>query len=254
MPGEDFGGGKLYFPQGIAKGYTIDLIRGNVSDFVVPEDDEALVFEGWNALCERFKPVFFEKSPHHLNHWAALSLMLRYIRSTQHVVRVIGLIRNPMAVTYSLWKRWSLAKPEERQFLWARSYRNLLTFRELIPSRQFHLVQYEELVKHPQETMQSVCQFLGLDYCGNIGTDIHSRSLKKWYGDQEFALQLDDSVALLAKTFGYIDDDLYNPPKPGPSRSRRARTRVVQMYQRARSKIISRFIRPYIRDKIWLHW
>ena len=69
---QDFSGGSRpdsYGPAAATRKSLIKTIQGNVPEFVVPENDEQLVFEGWDAMCRQFaQPVFFEKSPHHAHH------------------------------------------------------------------------------------------------------------------------------------------------------------------------------------------
>ena len=45
----------------------------------LPDDDRDLVFEGWRLLCHAHRPVFLEKSPHHLVHWSNLELLLEAV-------------------------------------------------------------------------------------------------------------------------------------------------------------------------------
>ena len=58
-----FCGNKVYEGYGSkanARIYTEDLICRNVPDFEIPKNDRELIFQGWEALCEKFaQPVFF---------------------------------------------------------------------------------------------------------------------------------------------------------------------------------------------------
>ena len=79
--------GKVYKNYGSKNNtriYLEDLLTKNLPNYIIPKDNKQLVFEGWEALCERFaRPVFFEKSPQFLAHWSALSLLLEWAQKTQ---------------------------------------------------------------------------------------------------------------------------------------------------------------------------
>jgi Sulfotransferase family len=246
MPEQDFAENNYYYSSKVARHYIINLLKGNVPEFSIPTNDEELVFEGWNALVQKFAhPIFFEKSPHHLNHWAALTSILRWIDRTSYEVRIVAMVRNPMAVLSSAWKLFR-TPPEKRQFLWAQSYRNLLCFQAMIPSEQFFLLRYEDSIAQPQDTLRSVCDFLELDYLDNLGTAIHANSEHKFRTDPEFTLQLHESVARVARHFGYTEEDLYNPPKPEPSYLRKQQQRTVIWLKHSKARLINRTLRPLI--------
>jgi len=249
LPHNLFSGHQRYPGYGSNSGarqYMIDCIQGNVPEFAVPADEQALVFEGWDALCRRFaRPVFFEKSPQYLAQWAALTLMLRWIQNTHYQVRIIGLVRNPMSVLYSAHERF-FTSPESRQFGWADIYRNLLSFKEMVGKDKFYLVRYEDLIAKPKKMFQEVCSFIGVDYDDKVGVDVHSSSLNKWSNDLTFAIQLHDSVKQMAKHFGYTDEEMYNPPKPGMSLSQKAKKHVIGTYKLTRAKLVDRIIKPLL--------
>ena len=228
-----------------ARKYLVDCVKGNVPDFVVPPDDETLVFEGWNALCHRFaRPVFFEKSPQYLPHWACLSLILRWMETSEFEVRFIGLVRNPMAVQCSAIKAFS-TKAEARQFGWAQAYRNMLAFKEMAGEERFSMIRYEDLIEQPREVFGSVFEFVGLEPCEESGKNVHKDSLKKWQEDSWFSLQLQLGVVQIARHFGYKDEDLFNPPKPEMPFARKLSERLRGFYKLTRHRFINRFIKPH---------
>jgi hypothetical protein len=249
LPDSEFYGGKMYRGYGLRSGarkYLIDCIKGNVPDFIVPSDDEKLVFGGWNALCNRFaRPVFFEKSPQYLHHWACLSLILRWLETTDFDVRIIGLVRNPMAVQYSAIKAFS-SKAEMRQFAWAQAYRNMLVFKDMAGAERFLLIRYEDLIEQPNEVFENVFGFIGVEPCEESGKQVHRDSVKKWIEDPWFSLQLDSSVLQIAKYFGYNNEDLQNLPKPKMPFTRRFSGRVGGIYKLAAHRFITRFIKPHL--------
>lgn len=234
---------KSYGPRTTTRRYLIDCIRGNVPDFVIPESDEALVFKGWDALCNKFaRPVFFEKSPQHPHHWAALELMMKWAQKSEFKVRFIGLVRNPMAVMYSAYNLFS-TDPEERQFGWASCYRNLLAMREIVGRESFHMVSYEDLIAHPKQVFGDVCDYLRLEHCETIGDKVHAESLVKWRDDPYFTLQLDESVKRLARHFGYHENDFYNPPKPGMSAVAKMCLQIINTLRHTKEKMYNRFVK-----------
>jgi len=215
----------------------IQCVQGNIPDFRIPEDDRKLIFEGWQRLCDTYAhPVFFEKSPQHPHHWAALDLMLKWMELTEVQVRFIALIRNPMAVMYSAQKLF-MTEPSERQFGWACAYRNMMTMNELVGGDHFLWVRYEDLTAQPKQVFERVLNFIGLGPCDTIGDHVHSSSLCKWHDDRHFILKLDESVVRLARHFGYTDQELYNPAKPAPTFLERASYRVMGSCKRIKSKL-----------------
>jgi hypothetical protein len=194
-----------------ARAYMIETLERNIPDYVPPATDRELVFDGWEALCGRFAtPVFFEKSPQNLAQWAALSLMLEWIGRTSMTVRVIFLVRNPLAVQYSAKKLFD-SSPELRQFAWLHAQRNLLAFRTMLPADMGKLVRYEDLVADPNGTLAEILGFIGLQPDAEVGKHIHASSTEKWRSDPSFTLDLDPSVRQMAMGFGYGDRDLRNP-------------------------------------------
>lgn len=223
MPPQTFYGHRYYGglqSSAATRALMIDELRGNLPEFEIPSDDEELVFQGWEALCEKFaKPVFFEKSPHHLGQWACLSTLLQWMERTKFRTKIIGLVRNPLAVQYSAFELFQTI-PEERQYGWAEMYRYLLAFRQMIPPDDFHLIRYEDLTEQPQETFAAVYDFLGIAPQEFEDREVHRRSLRRWVEDPDFGLQLHESVKQVARIYGYLDEDLHNPAKPPPPLSR----------------------------------
>ena len=228
----------------------LNFLHHNVPGFVAPDDDRALVFNGWEALCDQFaNPVFFEKSPQHPHQWVALELLLSWIRTTDYRVRVIGLVRNPMSVMYSALELFH-TDPQKRQIGWAHAYENILRFGELLETAQFHFVRYEDIVDRPVFEFGRLCEFIGLEYELAVGQSVHSSSINKWKDDMEFLLQLDESVSELAMKMGYSEQELYNPPKPPPAFMDRTRGALVIGFKRRKQKAYNFIKRMMIRAGI----
>ena len=255
MPAETFARHRVYAGYGTKKNartYLVDCVQRNVPDFSVPACDRELVFGGWEALCDSFAtPVFFEKSPHHLGHWAALSLMLDWIQRTDFRVRVIGLVRNPHGVLASASKLF-LTDRERRSFAWAAMYRNLLAFRAMLPNNSFKLVRYEDILARPAQQFEDILQFIGVSRNPRIGDEVRRPSIDKWRRDPQYSVQLHEVVRQVAAHFGYSDDDLQNYQNVGPTRAQRLTLACRRFIARQRSWLINGVIKPVaIRVKSW---
>ncbi|WP_170329153.1 sulfotransferase [Ruegeria arenilitoris] len=223
-----------------ARTYLIDTLKGNMPDYEPPENDEELIFGGWEALCKTFaQPVFFEKSPQILAEWCALSLLLEWTRRTEMEVKIIGLIRNPLAVQYSAHELFS-TEAEQRQFGWLNIQRNLLSIQSMLPPDMFRLVRYEDIISDPKQGLADLCEFIGVEYEEQIGASVHTSSKEKWMANENYTLQLDPSVKQIAKAFGYQDSELINPHKPTaeklaamrPDFKTRAKKQVIRLRDR----------------------
>lgn len=223
-----------------ARTYLIDTLKGNMPDYVFPESNEELIFGGWEALCKTFaQPVFFEKSPQILAEWCALSLLLEWLYRTDMDVKIIGLVRNPLAVQYSAHELFS-SEAEKRQFGWLNIQRNLLSLKAMLPPEVFKLVRYEDVIAEPKQRLADICSFIGVDYEDQIGASVHSSSKEKWMANENYTLQLDPSVCQIARAFGYQDLELINPHRPTaekiaamrPDFKTRTKKRIVRLRDR----------------------
>ena len=184
------------------------LLAANLPGFDLPSDPEELIFEGWRRLSFRFGPLFVEKSPHHLHQWAALELLIEAVHRLPDVdFRFVGLVRNPMDVLYSMWRRWR-ADPGNHQHHWMLAYENLRRFEEVVGSRLL-VVRYEDLATHGNAA-EHLIDFLGRPVSPDAKSYIHAKSLQRWKVDRWFGFQLDGEVERLATSFGYSRDDLRN--------------------------------------------
>lgn len=217
VPPELFSEGKVYKGYGSrqnARTYMEDCIHKNVPDFEIPTQDKELIFKGWEALCSRFsQPVFFEKSPQFLAHWGCLELLLNWIEQTDYQIKVIGLVRNPLAVLYSAQALFH-TEPSKRQYGWVEIHENLFKFKSRISADQFLLCRYEDITQRPVESFTDICRFIDIADNKAIGTGVHSSSENKWTDDPFFTIQLADPVKVVAKRLGYADDELVNLKKP----------------------------------------
>lgn len=213
-PASLFANGQVYDGYGSRKNarlYIEDTLKGNLPDYAPPEDDRALCFEGWEALCDACAaPVFFEKSPQILAQWAALSLLLEWAGTTRHEVKFIGLVRNPLAVQYSAHKLFT-TDPQARQFGWVSAQRNLLAFQALVGAQAMQTFRYEDIISDPETSISRMCAHIGIQPHPDMTSEISAGSLTKWRDDPAFSLQLDPSVRQMAEALGYAADELDNP-------------------------------------------
>ena len=188
------------------------LLAANLPDFELPSDPEELIFEGWRRLSVRFGPLFVEKSPHHLHQWAALELLIEAVhRLPDTDFRFVGLVRNPMDVLYSMWRRWR-ADPAKHQHQWRLAYENLRRFEREVAGRLL-VVRYEDLAAHGNAAGQLI-DFLDRPVSPEAKSYIHAKSLQRWKVDRWFGFQLDGEVERLATSFGYTSADLRNQSFP----------------------------------------
>ena len=217
-PDQLFSSGRAYRGYGSranARAYMVDLLAQCVPDFQPPEDARALVFEGWEALCSTYaRPVFFEKSPQFIAHWAALSLILEWMQATKFDVKIVTMVRNPHGTLYSAAALFG-TDPGERQYGWLELSRNLLAFEQMLPEGKLLRVRYEDLVLQPAEGFAAICRFIGIGPDPRVGSGTHAKSSGKWKQDGSYTLQLDPAVQQIAGHFGYSSADLANPQGAG---------------------------------------
>ncbi|PQB04243.1 sulfotransferase family protein [Aureitalea marina] len=243
----DFHGNKVYSGYGSAKNariYLKDELNGNLPDFNLTTDDSSLVFSGWEAICEEFaKPVFFEKSPQVVAHWGALALILEWMQITKFRVKIIGLVRNPLAVQYSAFKLFR-SLPVKRQFGWLSGQKNLVRFAQAIDPASYYQLRYEDLVNQPEKSLQAICDFIGCDFEEATSKNIHGNSMRKWNDDPFFDLQLDPSVVNMAMELGYSADELANNNESRPDLLSKLKWQLETAMIKSKNKIMNRWIHP----------
>lgn len=244
-----FSNGKRYKNYGSKSNTRIYLkaeINGNLPNYTIPKDDKQLIFEGWEALCDKFaKPIFFEKSPQYLAHWSALSLILEWAQQTKYNVKFIALVRNPLAVQYSAFKLFR-SLPIKRQYGWLNLHKNLLAFKQFVNKNQYMLINYENLVDDPKKYISEICEFLKIDYHDQMTSKIHGNSITKWNSDRFFTLNLDPAVIQMAKLFGYEDIVLKNDNSRKPSNWKMFIWHLNTFAINLKNKIINRIFMPIL--------
>ena len=193
-----------------AKQDLLKLLADNVPDYLPPMGDRALIFEGWQQLCDRYSPIFLEKSPHHLLQISALDLIVEAIEQLQGEVDflLVGLVRNPMDVMYSAFRRWRTS-PEALQYEWLAAYDNLQNLKTRLGDRVV-IIRYEDLV----DSLDPLAPVF--DFCettvGENAETLRGGSLLKWKSDRTFGFTLAPEVYELANAYGYTSEQLNNKP------------------------------------------
>jgi len=214
LPAPLFSGSKTYSGYGSRKNARVqmlDLLTSCAPNYSPPSNDEDLVFEGWEAICRKLaQPIFFEKSPQFVAHWAALSLLYSWMERTTLDVKVIGLVRNPHGVMYSAARLFG-TDPSTRQIGWLETCRNLVSFSQMLNKEQYKQYRYEEIASDPIAKFAEICQFIGVEPNTAVGAGTHAGSSEKWRKKEDYNLILHDSVTQIARSFGYSTEDLHNP-------------------------------------------
>lgn len=158
---------------------------------------EAFIYY-YRALVLKFGPSFIEKSPHHLYNRSNLELIASAYESLKKDVKFcfIGLIRHPLDVIYSGWKRWGYhCDSFEKE--WLVSYENLLWAMDFLPMQ---LIRYEDLVAGamaPEDVLD--ISLTNKDFI------FKRTSIKRWKADKGFGHSLHQDTIDLAIHYGYDD-------------------------------------------------
>lgn len=221
------------------------LLGDNVALYQEAKNDEELVYGGWKLLCEQYKPVFLEKSPHHLLSPSALKLLFEAPDHIPEVdFRYIGLVRNPMDTIYSYWGRWHV-DPAEKEQEWFSAYAKLLELKDKYENRVL-IIKYEDLVKDRNQ-FRNICSFIGVEWMEEIGKGVHARSVSKWRTDKLFGFNLSKETTDLAVLYGYNQEELSNYNKSGLlwkcNRLINRRTHTYNINKRKIKRTIRKFLK-----------
>jgi hypothetical protein len=223
--------------------YPADVARRSLDEFLVkngvealgPRPDEKELIDRWIELRRQHEPCFVEKSPHHLRQPAALELLADAIRDDDGCrYLVVALVRNPLDVVYSAWRRFRY-RPEAYQWEWAATYANLDLAERLYGDR-FVCLRYEDVVAGATDLFERVAEVVGVP--ASTWADrggLHAGSLGRWSTDPTFGFSLHEDVARAARAFGYTEDELRNPQASRTWPLRREALRVRRKLRDARS-------------------
>jgi hypothetical protein len=187
----------------------IKFLGDNIENYTAPTDVREMIFEGWAQLCEEYAPIFLEKSPHHLFQWSSLELMLECMNILKDKVDflLIGLVRNPMDVLYSAFRRWR-TPPEKLQYEWFEAYENLLKLKEIL-GEGLAIMRYEDITQSIS-FMQPVFDFCDVKQQEIESNFLHRKSIAGWKKDSFYGFSLADDVRQLAVRYGYSEEELAN--------------------------------------------
>ncbi|MEE8601610.1 sulfotransferase [Euzebya tangerina] len=233
-PQRDMLDSEVPIPPERARQDLIRLLADNTDDLPsdMPSDDDGLVFEGWRRLVEAHRPVFFEKSPHHLVQRPCLALLVEAMERVPSIeMQLVGLVRHPMDTLYSAYRRWR-TPPEALQFEWAEAYRNLQWLSSTRPDH-VQVIRYEDVVADPG-VLAPVTRFCGVDDARLDAGRLHAGSIGAWRTDGRFGFTPDRSVVELAGEFGYDPASMTNEP----SRTWPVRRRVERVVVRTGRRIM----------------
>lgn len=104
------------------------------------------------------RPVLGEKTPWH-------TFFIDQILSIAPEARIVGITRDAPATVASMWKREGFRRVDTLSQCiarWILTNRELLAQRDRLGSDQFHLVRFEDLVRHPESTVEDLCSFLSV--------------------------------------------------------------------------------------------
>jgi hypothetical protein len=189
-----------------ARADLLALLRDNLGEVPAASGDLDLVFRGWRALCERFAPLFVEKSPHHLHQWSALELLTECMDASPEIgFLAIGLVRNPVDVVHSSWRRWG-SQPQANQHEWLRAARNLQRLAGVLGPR-LAVLRYEDMVRDPAR-LDFAHAFAGVPRHPEGRDFLHRDSIQKWRRDPGFRFELAAPVRALALELGYRPEEL----------------------------------------------
>jgi hypothetical protein len=189
-----------------ARADLLALLRDNLGDVPSAAQERELVFQGWRALCERYAPLFVEKSPHHLHQWSALELLLECMDASPEIgFLALGLVRNPIDVVYSSWRRWGAA-PEPNQHEWLRAARNLQRVAGVMGPR-LAVLRYEDVIRDPAR-LDFLHAFAGVPRSPESRRFLHADSIQKWRRDRDFRFELAAPVHAFARELGYSPEEL----------------------------------------------
>jgi hypothetical protein len=118
------------------------------------------------------KPVIGEKTPWH-------TFFVNELLSAAPRAKVIGISRDAPAVTASLLGRAGFRRARtitQCVARWRLVNNEVLRLKRDMPADQFYLLRFEDLVASPQETLEPLCAWLGVDFAPAMQSPCHQDS------------------------------------------------------------------------------
>jgi malonyl CoA-acyl carrier protein transacylase len=134
--------------------------------------------------------LLVDKSPGYANDVRTLHRIERSFDEPRFVV----LLRHPYAVVDSvvrnrfvrLMEGGEISPFDFGEFVWTRSYGNILDFVETLPPERYVLLRFEELVTRPREALEPVCSLLGIRFSDALLEPYEGRRMRDGLGDPNF--------------------------------------------------------------------
>jgi hypothetical protein len=121
---------------------------------LVSEDNARAIFEQWSAHWDLARPVLVEKSPPNL-------LKTRFLQALYPASAFVVIVRHPIPVSIPT-ARWRGTRRYDRMFAhWLRCHALFEADRQRL--ERVHVLQYEQLVRDPSDTLRDVFEFLELE-------------------------------------------------------------------------------------------
>ena len=188
--------------------------------FCLNENDEgpdvARIKKEWGMRLDLKKPVLVEKSPPN-------AARTRWFQKHFENAHFIGIVRNGYAVAEGISRKgdpksikdgWPIDKSA---WQWARSNQIMLDDAQKL--NNFHMIRYEDLASSPQDELNKIASFLGLEAFPDLSTQnfaIHERndSVKDMNASSIKKLSEAD-IAQINETAGFMLDRLGYSRLPG---------------------------------------
>ncbi len=148
------------------KKINADQAKELIADLVAQDLPTQQVYAMLQELA--FPRLLVDKSPTYVSDFEAL----RRAEQMFDQPRYLFLFRHPYAMVESYLRNEmgtiSLEHSSDRQLhaelMWANGNSNAIDFGELVGSKRFHYVRYEDMVAEPERITAGICEFLGLEY------------------------------------------------------------------------------------------
>lgn len=153
------------------KGYSVQEAQSLLQEL----EDKKLTTKQLYDLMQRWLPgkTLVDKTPPYAFNPEVLKRAEIYFENPVY----IHLLRHPYGTIRSMEEakidrllsaqvkdETSLSAREKAELIWLISHQNILEFLEHIPAHRQYPVKFEDLVQHPQMTVEGLCQFLDVDF------------------------------------------------------------------------------------------
>lgn len=192
------------------------------------DGEREVIRETWDAFVANHSGIVFDKSMTYMayhNDWgrdeiaATHKLLIDYSRNRKdHEVRFIVLVREPLDHIASLFERRILSNvkntsipgleemdyPHRLKELVVQYHRNIESFVGLLRDDDYLVVKYEDICLHPDRTVRTMFDYLGLSAPTNLGDFVHKYSVNKWLDTDEARQFLGDpEITNIQRRYGY---------------------------------------------------